>query len=376
MRNRWVIIGIGATFFILIWLANVARNNFFQKPIVDGENVLFAPSYQLAKQVDEDLVAVADDIHLEKDAAVNGDVALLGSHVIIDGSIDGDLAVMSESLKLSALASLDGSTMLLVNDVVIDGAIDGDLTIVGDSLTISPAAQIEGNIYACAENITNSLDIEIEPCDVNMSAEDYAFFDALQRGDYSRLFGSDEPITGGSLLFVVLTGLALAGISALAVTLFPLHITNMRRAIDRNPAQLAGAGFVTLLLAGAVVVIFTILVLITPLALILSPFILAGGLLILGMLIAGWVTLALFIGERLIQRSAYTRTPPLVSVAVGGIALFGLWSLIGLLPLGFVVQFIVWVALGTIGLGAALQTRMGTRPVLPVASTRLAQIHS
>lgn len=374
MRNRWLFIVIGAAFLILIWLANVARHNFIQKPLVDGESVLFAPSYQLSNSVDDDLVVLADNIHLEQTSTVDGDVALLGSKVVMDGSVDGDLAVMGEQLTIGENARIDGDSALLVQQVRIDGTVDGEITLVGDNLIISPDARLNAPIYACVENITNGPDVSIEPCEDHMSAEDYAFFDAMQKGDYTRMLGMNSgDFSGGGLLLVVLNALALSGVAVLAVTLFPRHIANIRAAVSYDMGKLAGVGCLTMILAAAVIVIFTILVSIAPVALILMPFILLGGLLVLGMLIAGWVTLALIVGDTALRRAAHTTFPPLVTVAVGGVVLFLGWGLLGLLPLGEVIQFFTLLTAGSVGLGAALQTRMGTRPLLPAPSRRLVQ---
>jgi hypothetical protein len=55
--------------------------------------------------------------------------------------------------------------------------------------------------------------------------------------------------------------------------------------------------------------------------------------------------------------------PPLIAVALGSAALFLLWYVLALLPLGGLVSFALMAIFGSAGLGAAFTTRLGTHPL-------------
>jgi hypothetical protein len=85
-------------------------------------------------------------------------------------------------------------------------------------------------------------------------------------------------------------------------------------------------------------------------------------LLFCGMLLAGWITVTLIIGDLILQRMGRSNLPPLVIAAVGNISMLLAWNLLALNSVSRFAAFLVLLVLGTVGLGATFTTRLGTRP--------------
>ena len=98
-----------------------------------------------------------------------------------------------------------------------------------------------------------------------------------------------------------------------------------------------------------------ILYLMVPLGLVL-------GLVVLGICITGWITLALLVGDFALRHLTRTILPPVIAAAFGSILLFTLWHVLAIIPFGGLFGLLLMGLMGAAGFGGALATRMGTRP--------------
>ena len=97
------------------------------------------------------------------------------------------------------------------------------------------------------------------------------------------------------------------------------------------------------------------------LGLLLLPVGLIAGVVVFGMVLTGWIALALLLGDWLVRRLVRHTLPPLITVVLGSAALFVLWHILALVPFGSLAGLAVMLLLGAVGLGATLSTVMGTR---------------
>jgi hypothetical protein len=169
--------------------------------------------------------------------------------------------------------------------------------------------------------------------------------------------------TALALLATGFMSLVLTGVSALTVAAFPQQIGNMEEAILTTPRRVGQAGLMSALLAiGVTIGVVLLLGVVPPLGLIALPVYGLAALAFLGLTVSGWITVALIVGDWLLRRVS-RGLPPLITVAIGSIVLFVVWHLLALLPFGLLLVLLAMAVLGSVGLGAVVATRLGTRPV-------------
>lgn len=358
-RGLWV---LGAGVVLLMVVSLLARQQLAGRIALDGRNVIFNANYRLSDEIEGDLVVVGDSLTLEAGSRVIGNVSLIGSGITIDGIIEGNLTALGENLTLNG--QVDGDAALMGAEVTLGGAVGGDLRVSGDTLNALETARVSGALINCAAEVVDlPAAISASPC------PETGEFAPFQRLLELRDIASRQPLVpvvdpGVAALGLGLAGLGLVGFSTLVVAVFPLQISRIEDAIRARPRSLSGVGFAVFLLAiGLLAALIVALAALPPVGLLLIPVYLVAGLALGGMFAAGLVTLALVLGEWLLRRLSRADAPPLVMTAVGSLALaLALW-LLALLPYGGVIGLAGLAGIGSVGLGAALFTRLGTRPL-------------
>ncbi len=356
-RGKLVILGV---FVIgLVGLGSWLGRQIFARPLLDSEHIIFTPgeTYELAETIDKPLVVIADEVALERDSQIAGDSAFIGETVTVAGQVNGDITLMGDNLAVSG--HVKGDASLFGSLVAVDGQVDGDLTVVGERLSIAQEARINGKVVACVDSLSDARpDGQIEPCS---DAETFSVLNSAIQFD-AALWGA-----GFSTVALFVSGfasLALSGLGALAVAAFPRQFSYIEEAILTMPRRVGQTGFLAFLLAiGVTAAVVIVLAAFPPLGLVLLPVFVIAAIVFLGMTVSGWVTVALIAGNWLLRRSSRNIVPPLIAAAVGSVLLFLLWHVLTLLPFGVLIVLLAMAVLGSVGLGAALTTRMGTRTV-------------
>ncbi|MBI5957135.1 MAG: hypothetical protein HY866_00270 [Chloroflexi bacterium] len=325
--HRFVPLGV----FLLLGLSSVACVNIANRG--DGFNV--AKNYELksGKQLDGDQVIVAYDVDLQPGSSVNGDLTLTGNQVTFGGEVTGDAVIVADQLT--------------IGDEV---HVTGDMVICADSLTQSDTARIEGEFKKeCGSS---------------------------RRVSVSHLIESGWDSWRGSLFFrmstAVIGSLLLAALSALVTAAIPRPLARMVEGVHQAPISVSGMGFVTILMVIGMTMIYIVsLQLILPV--ILLPVVMLGWLAVGLLSLFGWIALAGPLGRFVLRLLHVGKQPPMVAAAVGGLTLglgLRIWSVFWLTAwIGLAVTVIV----ASIGLGAVILTRIGTRPYpTPVDRRRLA----
>jgi len=368
MGNRHKIIILFLAVTVMLWLASSARRWIARRPDTAKNNVIFADQYDLSGVYHDSLAVVAEQATLVDGSRVTGDAALVGNeNVLADGLVDGDLTMAGEALVLGENGRVAGDLSAMGTTVTIGGAVEGRLTVIGDELLIRPRAQVAGDIVACVNSITDQREDvpPLQPCrDVAALLKIFSPLQALSEGDDLSAWAASGAMTAGGLLFSLATSLLLTGLSALAVMIFPHQFSLMQEAVTSTPRRLAALGCMALLLAvGLSTGVVAVLTIVPRFGLILVPIGLLLGLALAVMLVAGWITLALLLGDFALRHLTRSIQPPVIDTAFGSLLLFALWHVLAILPFGSVIGVLLMVALGSAGLGGALATRMGTRPL-------------
>lgn len=365
MKTRRYLLFFVAIVVGLLALALLARQWLAGQTLAFESGVKVVSDYRLTDTYDGDLVVVGGNIVLEAGSLVTGNASLIGDTIVVGGIVEGDLSTLGDQSILEADSHVQGNATLIGDQVSIAGRVDGNLDISGDSLTIERDALVGGVITPCVDTFTGSGSdrLSVAECKTN---QQFAPFETLigLRNQTLALDGMQLAAPGSALLVLVLSSLTMVGFSTLAVTMFPRQISHIEEAIRSRPRSLVGAGFATfLLIIGLCAALIVLLALLPPLGLILLPLYFVLGLILLALVIAGLVTLSLVLGEWLVSRFGRATAPPLVTVIVGSLTLSAVLTLIVLLPFGFLIGLAVLALVSSAGVGAALLTRLGTRPL-------------
>jgi hypothetical protein len=272
--------------------------------------------------------------------------------------LDGDQVVVAMNIDLGSGSQIDGNVTLTGNDITLAGAINGDVVAVTDKMLVDDTAHVTGDLIVCAKDFQRSpralIDGEIkEECTDSGTVSAGNVLESAWDSWRGSSFFRVSSVIIGSLLFG-----ALAALSALV---FPAPLVRMSESVQRSPVRAGGIGFLTMLVAVGLTVLYGIsLLLVLPI--VLLPFVMVGWIVVILFSLLGWVALAVPFGVYLTRLVGMDKQPRMVAAAVGGIALallLRLWS---------VFWFTAWigilatVVLGSIGLGAVILTQVGTKP--------------
>jgi hypothetical protein len=298
---------------------------------------------------------------------VSGDLVAAGGEVSIGGSVGDDLYAAGGNVKLDAMVS--GNARIAGGDVAV-----GPATVIAGSASLTGGrVDFEGNThgYLQASGATVTLDGQVHG-DANVRSEDLSIGPHAEVGGRLVYYGPDRPVVpegavisggvefhktraghylrdtnipiretvhwvGSALWFV---GVFVA--ATLFLVLFPHFSARAAEAIGREPLRALGLGLAILVCVPFVAVLLLITIIGIPLALLLIPMYVL-------LLFLGWVTAALFLGQRGL---AMARPGVPVTNGVRLLALFlalvALW-LLRLLPfVGGLIAFLALIA----GIGA------------------------
>jgi hypothetical protein len=269
-------------------------------------------------------------VRVRPDEVVNGDVvAVLGS-VRVDGRVTGDVVAVGGSVALGPNA-----------------VVEGEVVVVGGTLDRAPGARVEGSIEEVAWGGPN----------IHLRGPEFQtpFLEGI-----------------GGLMMTVVWIIVLGALAALMYLLARRPVERMAYRVAKSPWKAALVGLVGQILFFPVLVLTVILLAVSiigiPLLLVVPFAILA---LMIGTLI-GFTAVARNLGTGAETRFGWQHDNPYIAVIVGvglimlvsffasalGVAggPLGVFALI-LGILGFVIQYAAW----TVGFGALLLTRFGTR---------------
>jgi hypothetical protein len=264
---------------------------------------------------------------------VAGDAFLAGGHVSVASEVQGDLIVAGGELSVGG--NIGDDLYAAGGNVKLDAIVAGNARIAGGEVAVGPATVVAGALsltggrvefdgdthdYLQASGATVRVNGVVHG-DASVRAEEVEIGPDTRIGGRLIVHGASEPaipegavITGGvefheispdryfektgdTVRMVVhgvgtvlwFAGVFLAGVLFLFV--FPGLSSRAAEAIGREPLKSVGLGFAVLVCVPVIAVMLLITVIGIPLALLLLP-------LYLLLLFLGWVTTALFVGQK------------------------------------------------------------------------------
>ncbi|MDT8305713.1 MAG: polymer-forming cytoskeletal protein [Anaerolineae bacterium] len=307
--------------------------------------------------VDEDINVYRNDLHVMAGGQVNGKVTVFNGDVIVDGIITGDLTVF------------DG-------DVSVNGIVNGNLVIFRGDLVLTDEARVEGDCFvggaisdesgaaSCASVGTRFLENMPIPPGIPGRPE-IPSVEVPRRAvsPIGRFFTGLSEAVGRSLLM---------GILALVITaVFPRHLQQVGQTVRARPAASGAVGFLTAVAVPSLLVLMLVVLAITCIGLLLFPAVFLLALVPIAALLLGWVAVGERFGSWLVRMVKLAQRSLVVTAALGTAVLTLALGLLTLVPPfsiggGFVV-WLIGLMLASVGLGAAVLTRLGTQPYPPAS---------
>ena len=280
------------------------------------------------------------------------------------------LIVAAGNIRFEPQSAVAGKATLIGSDVALDGEMAGDVVVIADRLVVGDQARIQGDLIACANTIERRPGAQIggefkEECSERHGVSVASLFNSGLHGWRDNIALRFGGMVVGALLF--------GAVAALVTLVAPRPLIRMSNSMRRAPGTTGGFGCLTILAALGLTMIYLVsLLLVLPL--VLLPFVVLGWA-ILGLLsLLGWIALAEPFGNRVLDFLGIDDQPRMIAAAVGGIALTLAVRIWGLFWFTSWIGALLMVVLGSIGLGAVVLTRLGTRPFprpnsLPAASS-------
>lgn len=334
---------------------------------------------------------------LEEGSVVNGEVFVFNGNVTVGGRVNGDLAVIRGNLLISPAGWVTGELFGMGGTREIAGHVDGNLAglfgqtlvrstaIVGGdllggpgNLVLEPGAQIGGQVEELPVPSLPFMEPESESELPELTPPPLPAWPESRPDTMGQRFGRFV----GRMVTVIVLSLALLVVGALIVAIWPRPTQRVAGCIADLPLRSLGLGLLTFLIAAALEVLAVILlaligvvsaalmatVILIPVGLVL---ILLGVLLLavvplalaVGMLL-GWVALADLVGQKVLAAFKAQKVTPLAAVVVGLLATVWLPAVLWLIE-PCCLAWPVIILLTSLGLGAVILTRFGTRHCLP-----------
>ena len=282
-------------------------------------------------------------------------------------TVDGDLVVFGGSLMTRADSRILGDAVVFGGSITIAGKVNGDVTAIGGNVHLTPTAQVQGDAAALGGLVQREAGAQLLGQRVETGRFDPTRWLSGVGGvglpfATTRAAGFDALATFLRLFRAALLSLSVAVIGLLVVLFLPEHSRVIGSTITGAAAASFGTGLLTLIVGVALIAVLVITICLAPLGLLLAlPLLLAT--------LLGWVVTGYILGQRVIPLLKREATPvPYVTALVGVLILTGVHqglTVLGELPcLGFffwLLGAILWLVAASVGLGAVVLSRFGTR---------------
>jgi len=334
---------------------------------IAGDAFLAGGHVATAAEVKGDLIAAGGEVSIGGN--VGDDLYVAGGEVQVDAIVAGNARIAGGALSLGPATTIAGGLSLTGGrirfegsaheylqasgaSVRIDGVVQGDAEVNAEEVDIGPNTRIDGKLVVHSvrepelpEGAQIAGGIEFHRSDVGH------YVDGHETAQDVRTIAHGV----GSLLWML--GVFVAG--TLFMLAFPAYSARAAKWIGQEPLRSLGLGLVILVCLPVLVVLLLITIIGIPLALIVL-------LLYLLLLFLGWVTAAMFVGQKLLgfmrRDVAPTTRWKLLALLL---AVLALW-LVGLVP---VVGGWVRFAALLLGIGALVWQGWPRRETAPKGAT-------
>jgi hypothetical protein len=294
-----------------------------------------------------------------------GKLVVGGTYTLRSGQqLDGDLGVVGGTATVEEGATVQGDVMVAGGTLRVAGRINGDIAIFGGAVTLEPSAYVDGDLVNIGGSVQRRAGAVVTG-EVREGGEfDFPmapgpmFFPGLDRftaGPEVSLQQSPGQWLALLLLRIVRTGVMILALAALAlvVALFwPKGIERLGQTAMHQPVPVLLVGLLSWIVGLGLLVVLAVTICLIPVALLVGLALLVAALL-------SWVTAGWLVGRKLLAMLNLRNATVVVEATVGTLLLAVVYFLVGVIPC---TEFIFGMLIVSLGLGAIVLTRFGTRP--------------
>jgi len=286
--------------------------------------------------ISHDIVKVGRDIMVEEYEKVDGGVVAVGGDVTVKGTVLGDVVAVG-------------------GDVFVDstGVIEGDAVSVGGEVEKEPGGVIRGERVGISF-LPKKLFKPVPP----------VVFPPTHMFRLPPFFGG----FGGLALFArIIKIMLLLFLGIVVISIVPKNVAKVKDKVRQDFLKSALVGLAAEILIIPVFLLLIVTIIGIPVAILVEP------LLILAALILGYTGISYFIGEKLREGTSLKPESPMMALVIGILVVESVLLLarvVGifghlLFAFSWILTFVgwmIWYVAITVGFGASILTRLGTRP--------------
>lgn len=272
------------------------------------------------------------------------------TRIVRAGEHSGALYVFGGMVVVEPGATVDGDLLTVGSLLEIGGTVTGDLTVVGGGGALSDTASIDGNFNSVGSTVQRA------PGTIIRGSED----GPMRLNGPGRWAWTGESTIGGRWSGLV-GALALAALTGIAQLLLPAQLERVgQELLDHAPRSflLGAAVLVGVPMAAALLIVTCLLALVGV----------AGLVLMLLGLLAGWLALGAVLGRLMLALQLQRGLHPALAAAAGCLVLTLTFMAGGTVPVLGGLFILLGFCAVLAGLGAAAVTRFGTRRGRPAAA--------
>lgn len=276
---------------------------------------------------------------------------------------------MGRDIVVEEDEEIDGDVVALGGSIEIKGRVTGDVVAVGGSVEIFPTGIVEGDAVSIGGDVIKRGEAVIQGEKVSVAFFRGHFFRFRPMFTHFRfpfMFTPFRPPAWSLFLRIIRIAFILF-LGIVVISVFPKHVDKVKEKTKQEFLKSGLVGLAAQILALPIFILLIITIIGIPVALLVEP------LLILVALILGFTGVCLFIGEKLQEHTSLKSETKIMILVIGILAvevvplaaramrIFGdvfspfAWFLT------FIGMLIIYVVI-TVGFGAAILTRLGTRP--------------
>jgi hypothetical protein len=273
-------------------------------------------------------------------------------------SSNADIVRFGRDIVVEEDETVDGSAVAIFGNVEVKGTVNQDAVAVWGSVKVASTGVIEGDVVSVGGDVQKDTGATIRGKKTMVS------FGPKRLVGFPPFIGG---FSGFAFIARIIKIIFFLFLGIVVISIAPRNVSKVKEKISRDFFKCVLAGFIAEILILPVFLLLIITIIGIPVAILVEP------LLIVVSFFLGYTGVSYFVGEKLKSRTSLKPETPVMTLILGVLAIEAILlfarivGILGhfLLPISLVFTLLgwaIWYVAVTVGFGAAVLTRLGTRP--------------
>ena len=286
-------------------------------------------------------------------------------------TVNRDIVKMGRDIVVEEYEEVDGDVVAIGGDVTVEGTVCKNVIALGGDVFVASTGVIEGDATSIGGDVEKETGAIIRGERIGISFFPKRLFKPIPPRGFPFIHMFRFPPFVGFHGFALFTGIIkiilFLFLGIVVISIVPKNVTKVKDKIKQDFLKSALIGFVAEILILPIFILLIVTVIGIPVALLVEP------LFILVALILGYTGVSYFIGEKLREGTSLKPETPMMTLIIGILVVESVLLLarvVGvfghyLFGFSWILTFIgwmIWYVAVTVGFGACILTRLGTRP--------------